>query len=374
MGEKIYLPHSQQFDEMNANLAKIAKAIGNSSYTSSWKDVRNAVRAGFAPDLYPVGTQFVVHHETYGDHLYDVVAHDFYKSANNEDAHTMTLMCHDVVCGVPFDASEASYYVESDLPAGSYCVELPSGGELLPLGRYSFTLSSNVSKGSLICISPGGDLHTANSYVVRVYSGAKETEYLQQVFADHNVPYGTYLGVTRVELNDQNRRYFGSNNYKESAVRQFLNGSGEDGSFWKPQTKFDMFPSEYASLDGFLKGLDEEFLSVVGKVVVPCDANIDYESPDSETVKLASYTVNDLFYLPRIDEIVADDVTKIFPYYYGASSADRVKYYNGVPVIYSTRTPNRTCYNIQGVDTNGYTGLPAGPCYTNYIVPVCNIV
>ena len=94
---KIYLPHAEQFDLMNENLSKIANALAMDMDISTWAGIQKAVRVGVAPDLIPVGTQLAVDHSVYGTHLYDVVAHNYFKSAHDKNAHTMTLMCHDAL-------------------------------------------------------------------------------------------------------------------------------------------------------------------------------------------------------------------------------------------------------------------------------------
>ena len=99
------------------------------------------------------------------------------------------------------------------------------------------------------------------------------------------------------------------------------------------------------SLAGFVGGLDDDFLSVVGEVIVPCSANNTYEAPDSTVAKGAKYTVTDKFYLASQREIfgnnsdsVADD-SVLFPYYEGADADDRIKYRDGSAAYWWMRTP-----------------------------------
>ena len=53
MGDKIFFPNSGQFDKMNENLEKIAKAVGSQVDISTWGGIQKAVRAGIAPDILP---------------------------------------------------------------------------------------------------------------------------------------------------------------------------------------------------------------------------------------------------------------------------------------------------------------------------------
>lgn len=343
MGDKIFFPNSQQFDLMNENLAKIAKAVGSQVDITTWAGIQKAVRAGIAPDILPVGTQLLVKHSVYGEHLYDVVAHDYLKSVHDENAHTMTLLCHDQIAAIQFDSMEAFYYAEAELPAGTYNFTLATAYSSWAAGTYQFTLTQALPKGGQLAISGYADA-AMTSRQVRAYANQTTTTATESV-AITSGNGGTSLGTFGTELNHSHRVSYGSNNYKESAIRQFLNSPSAAGSVWKPQTKFDRPPTWMTSLAGFVGGLDDDFLSVVGEVIVPCSANNTYEAPDSTVAKGAKYTVTDKFYLASQREIfgnnsdsVADD-SVLFPYYEGADAADRIKYRDGSAADWWMRTP-----------------------------------
>ncbi len=65
---------------------------------------------------------------------------------------------------------------------------------------------------------------------------------------------------------DSGRAVNGSNNWVESGIRQWLNSDGAANTWWKAKTKYDVQPVYAASTAGFLKGLDAEFLTIVGEV------------------------------------------------------------------------------------------------------------
>ena len=162
-------------------------------------------------------------------------------------------------------------------------------------------------------------------------------------------------------------------------MRQFLNSSAAAGSVWTPQTKFDRPPSWLTSLAGYKNGLDQDFLAVVGKVVLPCSANDTYEAPDSSIAKGTKYTLNDEFYLASVREIfntnadVADD-SKVFPFYEGAGNADRIKYRDGSTAYWWLRTP------YYGYAGNARIVLSDGTMNVYYVhsayglAPACTIV
>lgn len=378
MGEKIFFPNSTQFDKMNENLEKIAKAVGSQVDISTWGGIQKAVRAGIAPDILPVGTQLLVSHSVYGDRLYDVVAHDYFKSVHDENAHTMTLLCHDQIAAVQFDSAEAFYYADAELPAGTYSFTLASAYSSWAAGTYNFTLTKALPKGGQLCISGYADA-AMTARQVRAYASRTTTEVSESV-AIASGEAGTNLGTFGVELNHSHRVSYGSNNYKESAIRQFLNSPAVAGKVWTPQTKFDRPPSWMTSLAGLAGGFDEEFLSCVGEVIVPCAANNTYESPDSTTVKNEAYTVTDKFYLASQREIfgtgseTVNDGTIQFPYYEGSTNADRIKYRDGSAAYWWMRSAHSWhAYGVRIVISDGSLSTNSA-VYANGCAPACTIV
>ena len=191
---------------------------------------------------------------------------------------------------------------------------------------------------------------------------------------------GTSLGTLGVELNHPQRVAYGSNNYKESAIRQFLNSSSEAGSVWTPQTKFDRPPSWVSSLAGFAGGFDDDFLSVIGEVIVPCAANNTYESPDSTTAKGGQYTLTDKFYLVSQQEVFGTnpesvmDGSALLPYYRAGVNADRIKYRDGVAAGWWLRSA--TSHNPHGARTVRSDGSGIGQVVSlSYgVAAACTIV
>lgn len=373
---KLYLPHSDQFDTMNEHLATIAKALKADVDISTWASVQKAVRAGIAPELIPVGTQLSVEHSVYGNMLFDVVAHNHHKSAYNTS--TMTLMCHSNLAGIQFDSPEAFYYADNGLVAGDYNFTIPKTYSSWVAGTYQFTLTQSLPQGGQLCISGRADEAITSKKVVS-YASRTDTVAIESVVITSGNG-GVNLGTFGEELNHTERISYGSNNYKESALRQFLNSSAKAGSVWFPQTKFDRPPSWATSLDGFIDGLDKDFLDVVGEVVVPCSTNNTYESLDSTTIKGGKYTVIDKFYIPSqteilgtTTEIVADDSVR-FPYYKNTTSADYIKYRADSPLTWWVRSAcSWSATSIRIINSSGVPhssdAISNGGC-----VPTCTIV
>lgn len=58
---------------------------------------------------------------------------------------------------------------------------------------------------------------------------------------------------------------YGSNNYKQSSIRQWINSSESAGNWWKPQTEYDAPIANLNYMEGFLYGIDKDFVDVVSK-------------------------------------------------------------------------------------------------------------
>ena len=374
---KLFLPTKEQMDVMNENLAKIAKAVGSQVDISTWEGIQKAVRSGIAKDILPVGSQLAVNHSVYGTRLFDVVAHDYLKSVHDENAHTMTIQQHDLLPGTQFDAPEAFYYAETQLAAGTYNVILATAYGGWAAGTYQFTLTQAVPAGGQLRIN-GYESTAITSLKVQSFAD-RTTNTATESVAITAGSGGTNLGTFgEGAINSIQRVSYGSNNYKESAMRQFLNSSAAAGSVWTPQTKFDRPPSWLTSLAGYKNGLDQDFLAVVGKVVLPCSANNIYEAPDSTITKGTAYTLNDEFYIASRAEIFGshdvNDGTVLFPFYEGAGNADRIKYRDGSAADWWLRTPysGHACY-VRRVNSDG-TVSGDGAIRANGLAPACTIV
>lgn len=342
---KVYLPNKEQFSRLNAQLANIATALGTQMDVSTWANIQKVVRAGIAPNVIPIGTQFTVNHSIYGDILCDVVAHNYFKSAYDENAPTMTLLSHDAIALLQYDAPEAFYYASSELPAGTYNFTIPKTYSSWTVGTYQFTLTTALPNMGVLGIS--GNASTAlTSLKVISYRDLVDTTGIESVPITSGNG-GTNLGTLGVELNHTERVSYGSDNYKDSAIRQFLNSSRGVGLAWTRKNKYDRIPSWGANIAGFVSGFNDEFLSGVGEVIVPCSANEVYECSDYTdfpTQVGKKYTLTDKFYLPSQTELfgtttnLVADGTRLFPYFEGATDTDRIKYLKSTAQHWWTRS------------------------------------
>ena len=251
--------------------------------------------------------------------LFDVVAH---KTVDGQ--HRMVLLMHDVWYNRPFDAGEALIAVPEALTAGTYHFTYSDV-------VYQFTLESDVPAGSHMTCSHPSSGSSLDGQTLRVYPDGK-TSTAQQTATISAGEEGTDLGIVgdaeteTGHVNTIGRMRYGSNNYKESAIRQWLNSGAAAGEWWSAQTAFDRAVG-YASEAGFLHGMDADFLAVVQPTTVKCGTNNTWELYG--WTKNTAYTVKDRFYLASRPEVglgsESTDQGSVFEYFDGAANVDRIK-------------------------------------------------
>ena len=344
----------------------------------TWEDVRNAVRLGIAPSLFPVGYEFTVEREGSGSHTFVVRGHDHHVAANKKLTHTMTLEMKHVygTSGTPykgfvFDATEALYYTETELPAGTYNFTLLSGyDETYGGGKtLSFTLANPVPAGGVIMF-PWGYQKQSTETKISTYASNTATTAIESVSVTEGAS-GTNLGTAdgnTPNMNHTHRIRYGSNNYAQSALRQWLNSDAARGAVWTPQTVFDRPPSWHTGTDaayaGFLNGLEAEFLAVVQPAVVPCRTNSisEVNSLDgTEFVINQTYDLEDKFFLLSRPEIYGtwDSASykdgEMLEFYEGLTDTERIKYDSAGSARYCwLRSPHPSyAYFERSVNTDG---------------------
>lgn len=330
----INIPRESTMQEIAQALNLIAISVtGQTPEVSTWASVQRIVRSGFGQKAFPVGSQLRVNHETYGEIIWDVVAHDYDKDPQNRFEHSMTLLSHDyAIDSIQFDNTEAIYKAEAALAAGTYHFTLLSGYDTNYGGgkTLQFTLTKPVPAGGVIMF-PWGHKTQSTATKISTYETQASTTVLESVAIAEGTG-GTDLGVAdgKGKLNHSHRIRFGSNNWNESALRQMLNSDKAKGTFWTPQTKYDRPPLWNATVDGFMAGLPADFLEVVGICSHVTKSNGIHEDVDELN---SSYETQDRFWLSSYSEVfggmennVADGAQ--YPYYSGGLAADRIKYNN----------------------------------------------
>ena len=306
---------------------------------NTWEDIKNAVRLGLGEKLFPVGYEFTtLDADTTQNIIWVVRGHDHHTAANNKLTHTMTLETKNVYSlssgaqkAVQYDATEAFYYAAEELAAGTYNITIAN--QAWYTADNGKTFQFELTKA----LPVGGQLVFAMTYnatlegkSVKSYANKTTTTALETVTLTEGSE-GTSLGTTNgssPNVNHMHRAIFGSNNYAQSAVRQWLNSAAAAGSVWTPTNVFDRPASWATSYNGFMHGLPADFLAVVQPAVLACRTNSLFEV---ESLDGTAFAINQLYSL-KADKFFLLSRPEIFGDWDSASYKDgtQLEYYNGL--------------------------------------------
>lgn len=373
------------FDKSNSGLEsenvqdaidEIVIKVGGMAKVESWANVQKIVNLGMAQNVFKVGEQLECGHTKYGTLVWDIT---------DVTPEKLSLCVHKCPVSLQFGAEEALYYAETELAAGTYnftIVNQPwytdDNGK-----TFQFTLTKPVPQGGQIVLDVTYNDALAGKSV-KTYSGGDSTTVIETATITEGSE-GTAFGKTDgsvANVNHIERAITGSNNYKESALRQWLNSDGAAGTFWTPQTVFDRPPSWETDTAGFINGLDADFLAVISDTTYEVGLNNVTDGGGKETL-------TDKFVLLSCDEIYAGSeggVTQGEPLPYFSEFSDhnspsteadsnRIKTNtSGTAIYWWLRSPNtssavyvRRVYTSGGISYSR-ASLSAG------VAPACNII
>jgi len=318
--------------------------------------------------------------------IWDILDTNHDEPTDNNRSYTMSLLTHDCVANLQFDAPEAMYYCETLLSAGTYCFTIPNvdadyGGN----GTYYFTLTKDIPAAGQIVFDWGWGKQ-ASSSTISTYSSSTSTTPIETVnvaSGSRGTSLGTllYNELISGNINDVYRSRYGSNRWKTSALRQWLNSSNKKGNVWKPQTKFDRPPTWVNTIDGFMSMIDDDFLATVGKTHKVTAQHVCDGTGVDET--------DDYFFLVSRPEIYAGEeysgCSEGTPYEYFSGLSDstaattgsdtnRIKYLNSSSIWWQLRTPSSWLgSHVRFVRADGSLGSNTARG-SNGVSVACNII
>lgn len=340
---------------------------------------------GIAVTGTPKAGDEVLVHETANKIVFDVIGIDHDTPADSQFKHSLTLQLHDLYQNIQFDSAEAIYYAREELAAGTYNITLPAGYDVENGGgkTYQFTLTKPVPAAGQIMF-PWAYQQQASATKVSTYVNANASAVIETVSVQEGSE-GTSLGTadgTVSDLNHIQRARYGYNNWAESDLRMRLNSSAAPGGTWTRQSKFSHKPSWADTESGFLRGVDPDFLSVLGEVTKVTALNTLTDGGGSET------STEKIFLLSR-SEVYGNfensvDEGAAYPYYKNYSDfaikndgndTNRIKYQsNGTPYYWWLRTPSTgNAYNVRNVHPTGAV-YGSGANNSFGLAPACCIV
>ena len=338
--------------------------------------------------------------ETANTIIFAVRGHDHHQAADGHYIHTMTLETKYVYGtaagtykGLVFDAAEALYYCSEALPAGTYNFTWSYAASSVVAGTFQFTLTEGVPAGGQIVIGTNASSSALTSCKIKTYASPSSTTTIESNIAITEGSGGTSLGTINStsssddNLNCAQRILWGSNNYAQSAVRQWLNSAANLGSVWAPTNKFDRAPSWHTGSDsahrGFMHGLGDDFIGAVQPAKIACRTNSVFEVDSLDGTEFAVnqvYELEDKFFLlsrPEIygayDSTSYKDGTQL-EYYEGLTNAEIIKR-DGVGSARSAwlRSPQPSSADRErGVRTDGSLNVN-NAVYADAVAPACII-
>ena len=378
--------YAEKMDTQNQFLAALVTAQGGSLKPTSWSDVQAMVRAGLHSRVFAIGDQLTCKKGT-DTLVWDIIGIDHDTPTDPQFKHSLTLQLHDCYKNtMQFDAREAFYYAETEMPAGTYHFKLAAHSwYAADVGKsFQFTLTKAVPAGGQIVFVQGYDKTLVNG-TVQTFESSTSTTVIETATMTVGTG-GTGLGdldnTVHDNMNSCQRALLGSNNYKESAIRQWLDSDKAAGSVWTPQTKFDRPPSWVSNTAGWTSDIDSDFLAVLGKTHIVVSRNTVCDGGGSDEMN------DTFFFLSRREVYMGNEVASVvegepYPYYSdyfdlsapgtGADS-NRIKYRNGAAQYWWNRTPHAgsggTVRSVSATGAmNSYYAYSSGG-----VAPACNII
>lgn len=272
-----------------------------------------------------------------------------------------------------FDKPQALAWFESGLPAGDYSFK--NGNT-----SYYFTLTQDI---------PAGGQLRATTTLFETYPSTTSTEAVETgsvsttaiAGATELGKCGENAGTTYAHsLNHIDRVNYGSNNFAESPLLQWLNSDAPANTVMPQITKFSRPYS--VAFAGFMAGLDPDFVAALADTVWKCATNTTYECPadlGGLTTKGQRYTVTAKIGLASEKEIFGTQTGTsveagdyVWQFYAEATATDRIKRYGTGARTWWLRSPSSNAHDERGVHSSGTVGYNHAT-NTNGVVPACKI-
>lgn len=332
-------------------VAKVLGEGGGIISVDSWYNVRQIVNRGLAKKYFKVGDQLACMRS--GKKLiWDIVN-------IAADGTAITLLLHETMPDLVFSAKQAVFAFPDGLAAGEYHFTVSQQPWVAgDVGKtISFTLTQAIPAGGQLVLNNAYNASmigaTISSFASQTATTAIETMTMSEGSGGTDLGSLTNAGTPASNINSIQRALLGSNNWKESAQRQMMNSDKTAGQVWTPQTIFDRPPAWASNTEGFINGLDEDFVSVVTPTTYTTVNNTVSDGG-------GEYTLTDKFYLPSRTEIFGTNELANYPegeqfaYYVDVTDADRIKYRAGSARSWRLRTPRtNSAGDVRCVRTTG---------------------
>ena len=273
----------------------------------------------------------------------------------NNDGPTnpiVTIMAHDIVAELPQDAKQA--FRKGALAPGNYKFKR----NISQTVYYYFTLTQAIPESGQLCITSSSfTTYYSNTSLEPIETGTIDTTELENAID---------LGVGG--QNDLNEYYraasWFSNNFAEGGILAWLNSTAEANEPIISINSNDFSRPFVVSIDGFMSGLDPEFLEAISPYEYVFNTNNSYECPaecGGTYSKANVYSIVQYFVLPSLSEIFGiyegiDTNEEQFELFKDATAEDLIKYDTTFhnPHAWALRTPRwNSSMHINYVERTG---------------------
>lgn len=338
-------PLKKRIDELEFIIARTDIA--------SWESVQEIVRAGLATKAFKIGDQFLANYNGV-PFTWDVIGINHDIPTDKKYTNSLTLQAHDCILNVQFDAPEALYHAGAELAVGEQIFTLNNL-------KFKFTTAQAVPASGQIVVSAWQSTEGEGVYVptkITTYAADRTTA----IESDLAVETAESGDNTLSPVNHHQRCRYGSNNYIESAIKQWLNND-EDTFTWVPKTNFDRKPTTAPPSAGFLKLLDPELAAVLGAVDKQVARNTATDGGGQDLFS------DKVFLLSRVEVYGGTEGTttgeKVYPYFSALATnptvdslTGRIKYLSGSARGWWLRSPYAGYASIPRlVFTSGSVGI-----------------
>lgn len=257
-----------KLDVMNENLRKISLAIGGEvAKPTTWEEIRILCRNNKIRGLLEIGES--IPFEKDGE-MWNAIVMDFIEDGQHSDGLKLRdglqtgviFQTEKIMYNLQFDEREAFYVAKNGLSSGTYNFTIGDHSwKTDEVGKiYQFSLSNDIPSGSQLVWTQAYNA-TLNGSKINIFSNGNSTSIIESPTLSEGSS-GTSLGTIKNALNGDfnscQRAIFGSNRYKESALRQHLNSDKNVGEYWISTNVFDRPPSWNNITKGFLNGLQKD--------------------------------------------------------------------------------------------------------------------
>lgn len=316
MGVSIW--EGNKAERVASALELIAIAQAGTISVLTGEAIKQIVRSGLAAKAFSIGQQVDTTFNPDGsttqyDMPLDMVSFADAVNADGETVPALWLESHWALPGVQFDASEAIWYCNEALPAGTYYFTFGNnwGTHVVANKSYQFTLETGLDVGGQIVVGTASSFYTwaapdqnPTNWRVYTFANAKSITPVEGPLTLTEGTSGTSLGTMSSStkygttgLNNLQRCAYGYNRWSQSGIRQWMNSAAPAGEWWEPKNVYDRPPQQLATMRGMLAGIPSDILDVVQPVQVVTALNTVSDSEIGTTE-----TTVDKFFLASLEQ------------------------------------------------------------------------